>query len=298
MTKTERVLRSKGVQRRKYKRNTKGTYIGLLASIIQDSPNKMLTFRQSIFYIFFLHLQIMEKLGAFVSGDKKGLENNIRVCLSSNKCFAKVPIDPEYPNAKRNFWRVDESCITRKMLRRHFSNSVSMFPGLLPKRNTETRDAVDPGSSVYHRNVTNRPVKFSSSFSIESLLKKDHITVRESSYQPTVPEQGPNLYVLTFPLNRGVCWSGQFYGVPQTMFRMKYLDDEYQQQNFINPCSICNSKSKTTVDGMWKCPLKTMDLSAEHNRVICPPHWSYSETLSRPSASSPLHPYDRSYLRW
>lgn len=32
----------------------------------------------------------MKKLDIFVSGDRKGLENNIRVCLSSNKCFVKV----------------------------------------------------------------------------------------------------------------------------------------------------------------------------------------------------------------
>jgi len=32
----------------------------------------------------------MKKLEPFVFGDKKGIENNIRVCLSSNRCFAKV----------------------------------------------------------------------------------------------------------------------------------------------------------------------------------------------------------------
>lgn len=32
----------------------------------------------------------MKKLAVFITGDRKGLENNIRVCLSSNKCFVKV----------------------------------------------------------------------------------------------------------------------------------------------------------------------------------------------------------------
>lgn len=38
--------RSGGVPRRRYKRYTTGTYIGLIAYAIQDSPDKMLTFKQ------------------------------------------------------------------------------------------------------------------------------------------------------------------------------------------------------------------------------------------------------------
>ena len=39
-----------------------------------------------------LLLQLMEKLEEFVTGDRKCFENNIRVCLSSSKCFVKVNI--------------------------------------------------------------------------------------------------------------------------------------------------------------------------------------------------------------
>ncbi|XP_036421397.1 LOW QUALITY PROTEIN: forkhead box protein H1 [Colossoma macropomum] len=163
---------SKGAQRRKYKRYTKATYVGLLAYVIQDSPNKMLTFRQ-----------IMEKLGVFVSGDRKGLENNIRVCLSSNKCFVKVPVDPDSPNAKRNFWKVDESCITPKMLRRHFSDMTAMLPSLIPQGQgkCESGTVLDPPSPASGSKESNRAIKFSSPFSIESLLKKD------DHAQPRIP---------------------------------------------------------------------------------------------------------------
>ncbi|KAF7691352.1 forkhead box protein H1 [Silurus meridionalis] len=147
---------------RKYKRHTKGTYIGLVAYVIQDSPDKMLTFKQ-----------IMKSLGVFVSGDRKGLENNIRVCLSSNKCFVKVPIDPEYPNAKRNFWRVDEESITPKMLRRHFSDVPGLPPTFLDRKRSAQSASSLPVSS---EKIEERPIKFTGPFSIESLLKKDHDT--------------------------------------------------------------------------------------------------------------------------
>ncbi|XP_062842167.1 forkhead box protein Q1 [Trichomycterus rosablanca] len=166
------------VHGRKYKRHTRGTYVGLIAYVIQDSPNKMLTFKQ-----------IMERLGVFVTGDRKGLENNIRVCLSSNKCFVKEPVDPEYPNAKRNFWKVDESSITPKMLRRHFRDIAKMFPGLPAKLENSTGidTAKDPALPVCTDEKGPSSIKFSSPFSIESLLKKDHSThKRIPSVQDTV----------------------------------------------------------------------------------------------------------------
>ncbi|RXN06623.1 forkhead box H1-like protein [Labeo rohita] len=105
--------------RRKYKRYSKQkmTYLGLIAYVIQNAPQKKLTF-----------YELMNAVTIFVDGDRKGLENNIRVCLSSNNCFVKVPINPECPNAKRNFWKVDDSKITPKILRRHFSGLRNVFP--------------------------------------------------------------------------------------------------------------------------------------------------------------------------
>lgn len=51
---------------RKYKRHTKGTYIGLIAYVIQDSPNKMLTFKQvgegSTFNYYYYYSNIFESI--------------------------------------------------------------------------------------------------------------------------------------------------------------------------------------------------------------------------------------------
>ncbi|KAF5908537.1 forkhead box protein H1-like [Clarias magur] len=195
---------------RKYKRHTKGTYIGLVAYVIQDSPNKMLTFKQ-----------IMKKLGVFVTGDRKGLENNIRVCLSANKCFVKVPIDPEYPNAKRNFWRVDESSITPKMLRRHFSDMAELFPGLPPGLDTKPAPPIVHSSPVCPAKMENRPAKFSGPFSIESLLKKEHVPqVRIAVQQPaqTIP-------------NTSLCFSDRLYSRPASTDSLTGLDRENRQHS-------------------------------------------------------------------
>ncbi|XP_067282181.1 forkhead box protein H1-like [Pseudorasbora parva] len=154
-------------QRKKYKKYSTRTYIGLIAYAIQDSPDKMLTFKQ-----------IMKKLEPFVFGDKKGIENNIRVCLSSNRCFAKVPVDPDYPNPKKNFWKVDESGITPKMFRRHFKYIMNMLPGLALQahREDECEDyscASESLTPVCTITENKSQVKFTGPFSIESILKSD-----------------------------------------------------------------------------------------------------------------------------
>ncbi|XP_043072925.1 forkhead box protein H1-like [Puntigrus tetrazona] len=140
--------------RRKYKRYSKHkiTYLGLIAYIIWRAPEKKLTF-----------YELMNAVTIFVDGDRKGLENNIRVCLSSNKCFVKVPINPGSPNAKRNFWRVDESEITPKILRRHFGGLRHVSPA---KNETET--------GVITREPPAAEKKFSGPFSIESLLRREN----------------------------------------------------------------------------------------------------------------------------
>ncbi|XP_077052292.1 forkhead box protein H1 [Siphateles boraxobius] len=160
--------RSSVVPRKKYKKYSTGTYIGLIAYAIQDSPDKMLTFKQ-----------IMKKLEPFVFGDKKGIENNIRVCLSSNRCFAKVPVDPDYPNPKKNFWKVDESGITPKMFRRHFKYIMNVFPGLsvqalqVDECEEDNSYVPEPLMPVCTVAENKREVKFTGPFSIESILKSD-----------------------------------------------------------------------------------------------------------------------------
>ncbi|KAJ3609427.1 hypothetical protein NHX12_023948, partial [Muraenolepis orangiensis] len=84
------------------------TYLAMIACVLQDAPGKMLTFTQ-----------LMEKLEEFVTGDRKRFENNIRVCLSSSKCFVKIPMFPRMAMSK-NYWKLDLSHITAKMMRRHF----------------------------------------------------------------------------------------------------------------------------------------------------------------------------------
>ncbi|XP_073678009.1 forkhead box protein H1 [Garra rufa] len=168
------LVKPSGVPRRRYKRYTTGTYIGLIAYAIKDSPEKMLTFKQ-----------IMKKLEPFVFGDKKGIENNIRVCLSSNRCFAKVPVDPNFPNPKKNFWKVDENGITPKMFRRHFKYLINIFPGLSIKTHQmdECEDdyAPEPVIPVCKVTETKSEGKFTGPFSIESLLKSDREVKRMRS---------------------------------------------------------------------------------------------------------------------
>ncbi|XP_051519340.1 forkhead box protein H1-like [Myxocyprinus asiaticus] len=164
------------VKKRRYKKYITGSYIGLIASAIQDSQGKMLTFKE-----------IMKTLEPFVFGNRKGAENNIRVCLSSNSCFVKVPVNPEYPNPKKNYWKVDESGITPKMLRRHFKHIIDKFPGLslqAPQRdecgeNCSAPKHLLPACSVPENKSE---AKFTGPFSIESLLKSDHKVIELEEY--------------------------------------------------------------------------------------------------------------------
>ncbi|KAJ7991708.1 hypothetical protein DPEC_G00286680 [Dallia pectoralis] len=114
---------SNGVQRRKNRRHDKETsftYLGMIAHAIQGSPDKML-----------LSCQLMDKLEAFISGDRQAIKNNIRVCLSTYDCFVKVPVG-RY--VKNNLWKFDDSKITAKMARRHFKGILEEFPELSNKQ--------------------------------------------------------------------------------------------------------------------------------------------------------------------
>ena len=85
-------------------------------------------------------------------------------------------MNPEFPHAKRNFWRVDENRITPKMLRRHFWGILDVFPELSSKIKMEadasencltTYESTPKSSSIESKCA----VKFTGPFSIESLLK-------------------------------------------------------------------------------------------------------------------------------
>ncbi|XP_073786924.1 uncharacterized protein isoform X1 [Danio rerio] len=162
---------------RRMKQCAAGTYTGLIAYAIRESPDKKLTFKQ-----------IMKKLEPFVFGEKRNFENNIRVCLSAKKCFVKVPVDPDYPNPKKNFWKVDESCITPKLFQRHFKYIMPMFPDNSIQTQWVHKCEDKPSAPekllpVCKVTENKSEVKFTGPFSIESLLKSDHGVKRMRSTQ-------------------------------------------------------------------------------------------------------------------
>ncbi|XP_070702978.1 forkhead box protein Q1 [Pempheris klunzingeri] len=166
-------------QQRLFRRST--TYLAKIAIVLQDAPGKMLTFTQ-----------LMDKLTPLISEDRKSVENNIRVCLSANNCFVKVPVVPDSLDSRRNYWKLEPSQITAKMVRRHFKGILQLFPELASKVETENTSRPSEPCSALHspepaacRAVQIRcEVKFSSPFSIESLLKRDSPSARPSRASP------------------------------------------------------------------------------------------------------------------
>uniref|UniRef100_A0A8P4K4P1 Fork-head domain-containing protein n=1 Tax=Dicentrarchus labrax TaxID=13489 RepID=A0A8P4K4P1_DICLA len=166
-------------QQRLFRKST--TYLAKIAVVLQDAPGKMLTFTQ-----------LMDKLAPLISEDRKSVENNIRVCLSANKCFVKIPVVPDSLDSKRNYWKLDPSQITAKMVRRHFKGMLQLFPELASKVQTENTSSPSERCSAVHspepaacRTVQIRcEVKFSSPFSIESLLKRESPSAQTSRASP------------------------------------------------------------------------------------------------------------------
>ncbi|CAI5690504.1 forkhead box protein C2 [Oreochromis niloticus] len=147
------------------------TYLAKIAIVLHDAPDKMLTFTQ-----------LMDKLTLFFSEDRKSIENNVRVCLSTNKCFVKVPIVPYSLNSKRNYWKLDLTQITAKMIRRHFRGILQLFPDLaceMQKENLSSRE-LEARRSVRIQ----REVKFRGPFSIDSLLKTDEHSAQNPGASP------------------------------------------------------------------------------------------------------------------
>ncbi|XP_044192526.1 forkhead box protein H1-like isoform X2 [Thunnus albacares] len=157
------------------------TYLAKIAIVLQDAPNKMFTFPQ-----------LMDKLGPFICEDRRSVENNIRVCLSTNKCFVKIPVVPDSLDSKRNYWKLEVSQITAKMVRRHFKGILEFFPELTSEVETEKMSRPSEACSALHSTepaacgaVQIRcEVKFSSPFSIESLLKRNSPSASASKASP------------------------------------------------------------------------------------------------------------------
>ncbi|XP_077405051.1 forkhead box protein H1-like [Vanacampus margaritifer] len=154
-----------GARRKVLQRST--TYLARIAIVLQDAPDKMLTFTQ-----------LMEKMGRenrkLLRENRKSIENNVRVCLSTNKCFVKIPLVPDCDcrgrGGQRNFWKLDLSHITTKMVRRHFQDILDFFPELKGRLKFVKGNAATPPPPPVQISCE---VKFSGPFSIESLLKRD-----------------------------------------------------------------------------------------------------------------------------
>ncbi|XP_070777305.1 forkhead box protein I1-ema [Enoplosus armatus] len=197
-------------QQRLFRKST--TYLAKIAVVLQDAPDKMLTFTQ-----------LMDRLTPLISEDRKSVENNIRVCLSTNKCFVKIPVVPDSLDSKRNYWKLDSSQITAKMVRRHFKGILQLFPELASKVETENTSRPPEHRSALHspepaasKAVQIRcEVKFSSPFSIESLLKRDSPSARASRASPlsSVPlrvEQQPrSTHGHTVGTKRSFSWDAE-----------------------------------------------------------------------------------------
>ncbi|XP_023816018.1 uncharacterized protein LOC101163910 [Oryzias latipes] len=149
------------------------TYLAKIAVALHDAPDQMLTFTQ-----------LIQKMEPLISEGRKSVENNIRVCLSTHRCFRKIPVVPDPVTTKRNYWKLDSSQITTKMVRRHLKDLLHLFPELASKVETGSKNQRSGKQSVL---CSPQPAacddarvngKFSSSFSIENLLKKDTTPAR------------------------------------------------------------------------------------------------------------------------
>lgn len=180
---------------------------------------------------------------------------------------SQVPIDPEYPNAKRNFWRVDESSITPKMLRRHFSDMAELFPGLPPALARKAAPppspppAPVPSAPVCPVKMEERPIKFTGPFSIESLLKKDHV--------PQVRVGAPTQTAL----NTNLCFSDQSYSKTATAESLTCLEQQNRQHSLY-------SMYRSVEEASWRKPVQRMDYFPPelHHTLLCaPPHFPYDQ---------------------
>lgn len=97
--------------------------------------------------------------------------------------YFQIPVDPNH-DCKKNYWKLDCSQITAKMVRRHFKGILHLFPELSWKVETENNKPCSPPQPPEPAACASVQikceVKFSSPFSIESLLKRDSPSARAS----------------------------------------------------------------------------------------------------------------------
>ena len=158
---------------KQYQRHPKPaySYIALIAMAIQDSPTKKLTLSEINEYL--------RNRFEFFNGEYTGWRNSIRHNLSLNECFTKVLRDPTRPWGKDNYWTINPTSeytfadgVFRRRRRRLLRGSESAddsdcarSPMSLPPSPLADRCSQ---SSEYGRQK-----KFSSSFTIDNLLKEE-----------------------------------------------------------------------------------------------------------------------------
>ncbi|KAJ0011569.1 hypothetical protein NQD34_012544 [Periophthalmus magnuspinnatus] len=127
------------------------SYIALIAMAIRDSPSGRLTLAEINDYL-------MDKF-PFFRGSYTGWRNSVRHNLSLNDCFLKVLRDPSRPWGKDNFWMLNPQ------------SEYTFADGVFRRRRKRLgrRTLLDEDFSGHVMKCEPR-VKFSSSFSIESIL--------------------------------------------------------------------------------------------------------------------------------
>ena len=126
----------------------------------------------------------------------------------------QIPVVPDSLGSKRNYWKLDLSHITAKMVRRHFKEILQLFPELASRVETENLNTPSAPHSPEAAVQIRCEVKFSSPFSIESLLKRDGPSARASRASPlsTVPlraEQQPHFSHARVGTKRSFSWDSE-----------------------------------------------------------------------------------------
>ncbi|XP_041665404.1 uncharacterized protein LOC121524194 [Cheilinus undulatus] len=141
------------------------THLAKIAVVLQDAPGEMLTFRQ-----------IVDKLTPWDNKNRKHSARKISFFLSTYDCFYRI-LNPD--DKRRALWKLDTSKVTVKMVHRHFRGILQLFPELASKVGLESMSSEPCSSPVSSENLACRDAqiryegKFSSPFSIESIMKRD-----------------------------------------------------------------------------------------------------------------------------
>lgn len=153
------------------------SYIALIAMAIRDSPCGRLTLAEINDYL-------MDKF-PFFRGSYTGWRNSVRHNLSLNDCFVKVLRDPSRPWGKDNYWMLNpqsEYTFADGVFRRRRRRLNKRL--MLGREEEEEEDC---GARV----ASSEPgVKFSSSFSIDSILSTPFKRGAHPKERPVVQVQG------------------------------------------------------------------------------------------------------------